>query len=64
MFAAAHPKLDGIGGVYLRDNDIAPLDDTPRPLTADCIPTDAASHAIDPAAAERLWTLSERLLAE
>lgn len=63
VFAAAHPLLDGIGGVYLKDNDISPLDDEPRELTADRIPAEVASHAIDPAAAERLWDLSERLLA-
>lgn len=63
VFAAAHPLLAGIGGVYLKDNDVSPLDDRPRQLTADCIPAEVASHAIDPAAAERLWALSERLLA-
>ena len=63
VFAAAHPSLDGIGGVYLKDNDVSPLDDEPRQLTADCIPAEVASHAIDPVAAERLWTLSEDLLA-
>ncbi len=62
VFAAASPMLDGIGGVYLRDNDISPLDDEPRQLTADCIPADAASHSIDPASARRLWELSETLL--
>ncbi len=63
VFAAAHPLLAGVGGVYLKDNDVSPLDDRPRQLTADCIPAEVASHAIDPAAAERLWALSERLLA-
>ena len=63
VLAAAHPLLDGIGGVYLKDNDISPLDDAPRQLTADSIPAEVASHSIDPVAAERLWTLSEQLLA-
>ncbi len=63
VFAAASPMLAGIGGVYLKDNDISPLDDAPRQLTADCIPAEVASHSIDPAAAQRLWLLSERLLA-
>ncbi len=62
VFAATSPLLSGIGGVYLKDNDVSPVDDAPRQLTADCIPAEVASHAIDPAAAERLWTLSERLL--
>ena len=62
VFAATSPLLEGVGGVYLKDNDISPLDDEPRTLTADCIPAEASSHAIDPAAAERLWALSESLL--
>ena len=63
VFAAAHPLLQGIGGVYLKDSDVSPLDDAPSDLTADRIPAEAASHSIDPVAAERLWALSERLLA-
>ena len=63
VFAAAHPLLDGIGGVYLKDSDVSPLDDTPRELSADSIPAEVASHAIDPVDAERLWRLSEELLA-
>lgn len=62
VFAAASPLLAGIGGVYLKDSDIAPLDDEARPLTAESIPADATSSSIDPAAAERLWQMSERLL--
>ncbi len=63
VLAATSPLLAGIGGVYLKDNDISPLDDEPRQLTAECIPSEAASHSIDPKDAERLWALSERLLA-
>ena len=55
--------LAGIGGVYLKDNDISALDDSPRQLTADCILAEVASHSIDPVAADRLWALSERFLA-
>ncbi|WP_026924353.1 SDR family NAD(P)-dependent oxidoreductase [Glycomyces arizonensis] len=62
VFGAASPLLDGIGGVYLKDNDIAALDDEPRPLTADSIPAEAMSRSIDSIAAKRLWELSERLL--
>ncbi len=62
VFAATSPLLDGLGGVYLKDNDISPLDDQPSQLTADRIPAEAASHSIDPDSAERLWTLSERML--
>ena len=56
------PLLSGLGGVCLEDNDISPLDGEPGRLTADCIPAEVASHSIDPASAERLWALSERLL--
>lgn len=62
VFAAASPLLDGIGGVYLKDNDVSRLDDEPRPLTADSIPSEVASHSIDPEAARRLWEVSEGLL--
>jgi NAD(P)-dependent dehydrogenase (short-subunit alcohol dehydrogenase family) len=62
VFAATSPLLADVGGVYLKDNDVAPLDDEVKPLTADSIPADAISHSIDPQAAERLWELSERLL--
>ena len=59
---AVGPPLAGIGGVYLKDCDVAPLDDEHRPLTADSLPADAASHSLDPQNALRLWELSERLL--
>ena len=62
VFASASPLLDGIGGVYLKDNDIASLNDEPRTLTDQSIPADAASHSIDPQSARRLWDMSERLL--
>ncbi|HWO61330.1 MAG TPA: SDR family NAD(P)-dependent oxidoreductase [Umezawaea sp.] len=62
VFAATSELLTGIGGVYLRDNDVAPVNDERLPVTADSIPTDVASHAIDPDSAARLWDLGERLL--
>jgi NAD(P)-dependent dehydrogenase (short-subunit alcohol dehydrogenase family) len=63
VFGAASPWLDGLGGVYLKDCDIAVLDDTLRPVTADDIPSDANSAMLEPQDARRLWELSERLLA-
>lgn len=63
VFGAVSPVLDGIGGVYLKDSDVAVLDDEIRPLTADQIPADASSAMLDPDDARRLWTLSEQLLA-
>ncbi|WP_433223280.1 SDR family NAD(P)-dependent oxidoreductase [Dactylosporangium sp. CS-047395] len=62
VFGAASPLLAGVGGVYLKDSDVAPLDDEVRPLTADSIPSDANSAMLDPADARRLWDLSEKLL--
>jgi len=62
-FGAASPWLDGIGGVYLKDSDVAVLDDQERPLTADEIPSDANSAMLDPDDARRLWDVSEQLLA-
>ncbi len=62
VFGAASPLLDGVGGVYLKDNDVAVLDDEQRPLTADSIPSDANSAMLDPEDAARLWALSEQLL--
>ncbi|KAB8191612.1 SDR family NAD(P)-dependent oxidoreductase [Nonomuraea phyllanthi] len=64
VFAATSPLLAGIGGVYLKDNDISPLD-TPRPIdfgTEQDVPSDVVPHAVDPDSARRLWELSERLL--
>jgi NAD(P)-dependent dehydrogenase (short-subunit alcohol dehydrogenase family) len=62
VFAAASPLLDGIGGVYLKDNEVSVLDDEMKPLTPDSIPADACSSSIDPKSATLLWALSEKLL--
>ncbi len=64
VFAATSPLLAGIGGVYLKDNDISPLD-TPKPIdfgAGQDVPSDVVPHAVDPDSARRLWELSERLL--
>lgn len=63
VFAATSRKLDGIGGVYLKDSDVAPLDDRMLPMRADQIPADAASHALDPQSADRLWEMTQEMLA-
>lgn len=65
VFAAASPLLAGIGGVYLMDNDISPLDTDPKPIafgTEEEISSTVVPHSIDPGSARRLWELSERLL--
>ncbi len=56
VWCAANAKLDGMGGIYCEDCDIAEL-----------VPDDdkgmrgVRAWAIDPAAADRLWELSERM---
>ncbi|GAA2311806.1 hypothetical protein SVIO_103830 [Streptomyces violaceusniger] len=65
MFAAAGPLLAGIGGAYLEDNDISPLDEDPAPIafgTDQDPPADVVPHAIDPRSARRLWEMSEELI--
>lgn len=53
-WCAAGTALEGRGGVYCEDLDIAAVVDGPSP-------TGVCSYAIDPALADRLWTLSETL---
>lgn len=53
VWAATSPQLDGRGGVYLEDCDIAPVSDGTGP--------GVSPHAIDPGEAERLWRLSAEL---
>jgi NAD(P)-dependent dehydrogenase (short-subunit alcohol dehydrogenase family) len=66
VWAATSPLLEGKGGLYLENNNIAPLVTDlidPDPTTG----VDARGffgvkdYAIDPTAADRLWKLSERL---
>ena len=65
VFAATSPLLAGIGGVYLKDNDISPLDDAadPNAQGAGLIRSqNVVPHSIDPHAARRLWEMSEQLI--
>jgi hypothetical protein len=65
VFAATSPLLAEIGGVYLKNNDISPLDIDAKPIdfgVEQDLPTDVVPHAVDPESAQRLWELSERLL--
>lgn len=63
VFAAASPLLANIGGVYLYDNDISRLDDELKPFSVETLSADAITSSIDPRAAQRLWEVSERMLA-
>jgi NAD(P)-dependent dehydrogenase (short-subunit alcohol dehydrogenase family) len=65
VFAATSPLLADIGGVYLKDNDVAPLDRaslTTEFGTEPIVLSGVAPHAVDPESARRLWDLSEQLL--
>ncbi|GAA3388382.1 SDR family NAD(P)-dependent oxidoreductase [Cryptosporangium minutisporangium] len=65
VFAAASPLLTGIGGVYLKDNDIARLRDSVASTDSgapEAATSDVAAHAVDPQSAQKLWELSEQLL--
>jgi len=60
VFGAASPALDGLGGVYLLNSDVSPME--PGPFDPDHITSEVAPHSIDPDSARRLWDLSEGLL--
>lgn len=60
VWAATSSQLDGMGGVYCEDCDVAAQTDPESPFAA-FIGVD--THATDPAEAERLWTLSAELTA-
>ncbi|WP_410645772.1 SDR family NAD(P)-dependent oxidoreductase [Amycolatopsis sp. lyj-346] len=55
VWAATSPQLDGLGGVYLEDCDIA------EPAPADGTRTGVKDYAVDPVSAERLWAVSAEL---
>ena len=54
VWAAMGDELEGVGGLYLEDCAQA------APWTADIPFRGVMPHAIDPEAADRLWTLSEK----
>ncbi|WP_026924006.1 SDR family NAD(P)-dependent oxidoreductase [Glycomyces arizonensis] len=65
VFAATSPLLVGIGGVYLKDNDVSPLDEAAGNLdfgSEHIMSSNVVPHAVDPESARRLWELSERLI--
>jgi hypothetical protein len=67
VFAATSPLLADIGGVYLQNNDIAPLEDIDAPLVIEFgsgpleTTVGVTRYAVDPESAQRLWELSEKL---
>lgn len=50
------PELEGRGGLYLEDCQIAAVNDAPDALNG------VKSYALDPENAERLWQVSEQLV--
>ncbi|WP_372665853.1 SDR family NAD(P)-dependent oxidoreductase [Amycolatopsis kentuckyensis] len=66
VWCAVSPRLEGLGGVYCVDTDIAAVAedaeyDASAHGTAEIPPAGVSPHAIDPVAAARLWDLSEQL---
>jgi NAD(P)-dependent dehydrogenase (short-subunit alcohol dehydrogenase family) len=55
VWAATAPRLDGLGGVYCEDCEIAAVNDDPAGTGG------VRSYAIDPDQARRLWDLSAEL---
>jgi len=64
VWCAVSPQLAGLGGVFCANSDIAPLEDGSVVGTLDGRDrrtSKVASYAVDPASAERLWALSQKL---
>jgi NAD(P)-dependent dehydrogenase (short-subunit alcohol dehydrogenase family) len=57
-WAATNPRLEGMGGVYCEDCDIAEPTD---PNAEDAAAGGVDAHAIDPDVAAKLWTVSAQL---
>ncbi|MGE2714285.1 SDR family NAD(P)-dependent oxidoreductase [Mycolicibacterium litorale] len=68
VWAATSPMLADIGGVYLQNNDIAPLEDITEPITIDFgsgpieMTHGVTRYAVDPDSAARLWKVSEEAI--
>lgn len=68
VWCATSPQLDGMGGVYCENCEISPIEPQEMAFTMEDLARRPAripgvmAYAVDPAAAERLWSLSEQLL--
>lgn len=58
IFAATAPELEGKGGVYLEDCHVADINDDEGAEEG------VRSYALDPQAADRLWSLSEEMVGQ
>jgi NAD(P)-dependent dehydrogenase (short-subunit alcohol dehydrogenase family) len=56
VWGATSPMLEGLGGLYLEDCDVAPVANAEERVTGQALGVFA--HAKDPAEAERLWAWS------
>ncbi len=56
VWAATAPRLDGMGGLYCEDCDVAALADDRTPGWSG-----VRAHAVAEDTAERLWSASERM---
>lgn len=61
VWCATSPQLDGKGGVYCMDVDIAEAISDFTPEVQGQQPTGVLPWAVDPELAERLWVLSEQM---
>lgn len=61
VWCATSPQLDGKGGVYCMDVDIAEAISDFTPEVPGQQPTGVLPWAVDPELAERLWVLSEQM---
>jgi hypothetical protein len=65
---ATSPLLADVGGVYLQNNDVAPIDDEVIDVNPDIaagpieMTVSVTPYAVDPESAQRLWDLSERMI--
>lgn len=64
VWCATSPRLEGLGGVYAENCDVAPIfsKDTRTPAESTVRTNGVMPYAIDRDSAKRLWALSERLL--
>lgn len=65
LWCATSPQLNGLGGLYCEDGDVAPLitasSGSDWSKVAARSQSGVFAHAVDPTAAQQLWTLSETL---
>jgi NAD(P)-dependent dehydrogenase (short-subunit alcohol dehydrogenase family) len=63
VWCATSPQLNGLGGLYCEDNEVAQLDTRQPPFAIDTATafTRVMAYSLEPASAQQLWTLSEQL---